>query len=506
MTKIKWLFTILIIFIVSCASTPDETVEEPTTDQVDQTVVEPTEVVTESTETIEVEPEPIVIEEEPIIIEEPIVIEPVIEDIPEPLDETLLKDAKKDIFKAQEAKAQTYFPSRLNDLKNKLAEANALKDSDPDKARLLLAEISVEAKKLTQDSLDALKHACIEVIDYKTTSLLKLKADKYTPEEFMLTQEQAKQAKDAFDANLFTESLALYRISYTSLTNLYNSLSKNLGYLENLLRLINNYKTEGEAISAEMWAPNEYKLAVESYKKSSKLFYQDYDAIAGEASLRETHFLARKAVEQAKINIEVAKTDQEILELMAELESASSLTILDADDNIISPEEWEGTADFIESPIEAEVEKDEESGLEPVDLDKDVKVEYPEISQAIIKIIPNTTKVLGVFDARKSMLAEAKEFWALGIEARNNGDLIAAKQYLAKSKVYLEEYKSMAVDYIYTVILNPELRDCLWRISEKDDFYGDPFLWQNIWERNKKLIQDPDLIYPGWKLIIPPLD
>ena len=57
---------------------------------------------------------------------------------------------------------------------------------------------------------------------------------------------------------------------------------------------------------------------------------------------------------------------------------------------------------------------------------------------------------------------------------------------------------------VYTVRLIPDRRDCLWRISEYKEIYGDPYLWPVIWRRNRKLIQNPDLIYPGWQLVIPP--
>jgi len=54
--------------------------------------------------------------------------------------------------------------------------------------------------------------------------------------------------------------------------------------------------------------------------------------------------------------------------------------------------------------------------------------------------------------------------------------------------------------------------DCLWKIAEREDFYGDPFKWPLIWWENQwteekvqgmseeesfNLIKDPDLIFPG---------
>jgi nucleoid-associated protein YgaU len=55
----------------------------------------------------------------------------------------------------------------------------------------------------------------------------------------------------------------------------------------------------------------------------------------------------------------------------------------------------------------------------------------------------------------------------------------------------------------YTVRLIPERRDCLWRIAEYSDVYGDPFKWPQIYSANQDQIKDPDLIFPGQVLQIP---
>lgn len=39
--------------------------------------------------------------------------------------------------------------------------------------------------------------------------------------------------------------------------------------------------------------------------------------------------------------------------------------------------------------------------------------------------------------------------------------------------------------------------DYLWKISKKEDVYGDPFQWIRIYSVNKDQIKDPDLIYMG---------
>ena len=43
--------------------------------------------------------------------------------------------------------------------------------------------------------------------------------------------------------------------------------------------------------------------------------------------------------------------------------------------------------------------------------------------------------------------------------------------------------------------------DSLSKISKK--FYGDANSWRRIYDANKDVVKNPDLIQPGWKLRIP---
>jgi nucleoid-associated protein YgaU len=107
-------------------------------------------------------------------------------------------------------------------------------------------------------------------------------------------------------------------------------------------------------------------------------------------------------------------------------------------------------------------------------------------------------------ESSENLLKQAKELWTLGIREKAQGNYEKAQDYFNEALRYIEIYKSYAVKGVYTVRLIPERRDCLWRISEYPDIYGDPYLWPKIWRRNRKLIQNPDLIHPGWQLVIPP--
>lgn len=46
--------------------------------------------------------------------------------------------------------------------------------------------------------------------------------------------------------------------------------------------------------------------------------------------------------------------------------------------------------------------------------------------------------------------------------------------------------------------------ESLWRISGHKDVYNDPSKWKKIYEANKNKIANPNVVYPGQRLVIPP--
>ena len=105
----------------------------------------------------------------------------------------------------------------------------------------------------------------------------------------------------------------------------------------------------------------------------------------------------------------------------------------------------------------------------------------------------------------EDLLNQARDLWSLGLKEKTAGNYAKAQDYFDEAQRYIDIYKSYAVKGVYTVRLIPDRRDCLWRIAEYKDIYGDPYKWPRIWRRNRKLIQNPDLIFPGWQLVIPPM-
>ncbi|HEV8538753.1 MAG TPA: hypothetical protein VGR15_07495 [Bacteroidota bacterium] len=63
--------------------------------------------------------------------------------------------------------------------------------------------------------------------------------------------------------------------------------------------------------------------------------------------------------------------------------------------------------------------------------------------------------------------------------------------------------KSLQREKTYTVGTWSRDRDCLWNIAKKRDIYANAWMWPKIWQGNRDMIKDPDLIKPKWVLKIP---
>jgi len=104
-------------------------------------------------------------------------------------------------------------------------------------------------------------------------------------------------------------------------------------------------------------------------------------------------------------------------------------------------------------------------------------------------------------------ISKAKEAELSANRAREEA-LAKAKMEKKEEEVPVEEEKVEEVEEVkearfYVVGTWAKDRDCLWNIAKKKNIYHDPWKWKRIYKANMDKIQDPNLIYPGQKLIIP---
>jgi len=126
--------------------------------------------------------------------------------------------------------------------------------------------------------------------------------------------------------------------------------------------------------------------------------------------------------------------------------------------------------------------------------------------------------------------AQSRFDWATGVRAERRfaEDYAGAKDSLemAKASFSTEAYDD-AIIHAYTVTAYlsggtaeealpaffvvrelSEKHDCLWRIAGLPFVYNDPYKWPLLYKANRQSLPDPnnpDLIYPGMTLAIPPV-
>lgn len=100
----------------------------------------------------------------------------------------------------------------------------------------------------------------------------------------------------------------------------------------------------------------------------------------------------------------------------------------------------------------------------------------------------------------ENQLKQQIENEKLEIEALK-GEIRGLEEKIKDLKAKIEELKAKLAEVFYIV----KWGDWLSKLAEYKEVYGKGQYrrWKEIYNANKNLIKDPDLILPGWKLKIP---
>ncbi len=408
-----------------------------------------------------------------------------------PITDDEVLQVRNAIARAKEADASYYDPDNLSAAERTLDDALAARQADPAKARDLLASSKEKADLAFKNSVEREAASLAERMKNLNEVLLQKQADKYLPNEYQNAVSGIAEAEKLYaDGEIALARSRAYE-SLQAMADLSTLLDERIAWVKILKRDTEQYLQDAEAADAGQWAP-------EAKNKANALYLQGLDAYQAyrlddaEESFGAAREAAKDAVRLAKENKSATMAEQkkkaEALraEAMKALEEASGLTVVTEDGTVIKPKKMT-QEDFLKQIEEMEKKRKQQ------ELD----------NQSMAVPQDSGTAVLAA-ESGEDLLTQAKEMWTLGLEEEAKGNYVQAQEYYAEAIRYVEVYKSYAVKGVYTVRLIPERRDCLWRISEYDFIYGNPQLWPKIWRRNRKLIQNPDLIYPGWLLVIPP--
>lgn len=392
---------------------------------------------------------------------------------PAPLTDADFQQAQDAIAEAEAVEADKYAPNPLNQARDELNKARSQGTSDPDQARVSLNASITDAHIARDAAKKARTQALVDKLDQAVAEWKALQPDRWIPDEAAPVTAHADTARAAL-LDDYDKGLPLAMASLTELAAAKTKLSDRLTTVQDLRVKAQTALDEADQADAYVWVPDLVQGANDAFFQGTGA-WKGYRLDAAEEAWSTALFQAQSATAQAKTAAERKRTEQLMLDTMNKLQGASGKTVVDPNDNIIPPQPWNGQEEL-------------------------KKLDQKPLSMAI----PQNGTVVMADKQRVTYLDEAKALWVQGVKAYNDGDLTLANESFLQSQKLIDTYLAMAVDKIYTVRLIPDHRDSLWRIAEYKDIFGTPWDWPKIWKRNQKLIQNPDLIYPGWQLIIPP--
>ena len=391
-----------------------------------------------------------------------------------------LRQARVAIARAADADAATYDPVTLQEARDALAEGERLRSSDPKAAREALMLASLKANTAYQNSLGLAQRA----LDLQMTDLLEQlrenQVDQFAPEEYADAVSAVTDARDLFGAGKLSDGADTASAVITRMELLRDATADQLARVLELKSasegLIDRIEEAGARVGAEQRV-TELQESYEAGKMALDNFGLD-DAERHFGAARSAGRAALPAGEMSTGEVTMDQADELMRMVMSELENASQLNVITDDEIVVEPAPWDGSR-YLDSG-DAAVDAAAREALQPM-------------AGAGVEDVP-----------QHALLEHAKELWRLGVDRRNSGNYRGAVAYFEQARRYAAAFAEFAVTQVYTVRLIPERRESLWRIAEYDFIYGNPWLWPKIWHRNRKLIQNPDLIFPGWQLYIPP--
>jgi len=200
-----------------------------------------------------------------------------------------------------------------------------------------------------------------------------------------------------------------------------------------------------------------------------------------------------------------SETDAMMSDTQKRIEAASRLRTLNAEGTVNEARPWDGEEFLNTNPLIDHSKEVEAADIEDAQLralNEPVKGDSEDVPEDIP--IKDSDTQVNADEQNTDYLAFAQTLWEKGVTARNAGQFDLAKDYFRQADAYIDVYEANAVSQTYTVVYREVATDCLWRISNREEIFDNPYLWPKIWRANRRIIQNPDLIYPGQILAIPP--
>lgn len=438
---------------------------------------------------------------EPEVVQEP-AEDQVVEMVP--LSDEEIEIVMASIQRAYLIGAGKYLPTDYRNLNEKFDSAVAVGYDDPDTARMQLQEVISEADNLYDRTVIIRRDEYAEKYFRAETALLRIETEKFAPAEYLHTRELAQEAVAYYKMGDVASAVTKADETISAQARLYYNLIENIRYIEILKRDTENYLSDAEDNEAFTYAPEELDEANRLYENGLAM-YDNYDIEDAAAILTEAKRQSVIAARTSAISKKQFEVDLLLVLVQERIEAASARKAVDSEGTVIEPNPWNGNAYIAANPL-----VDHFTDVGPVsieeaklrDLDEPLSNELEGVPEDIL--IEEEGTQVNADEQTADYLALAKSLWEQGVAARNKGEFDVAKDYFEQARAYIDMFESNLVSKTYTVVYREIATDCLWRIAKRVEIFDNPFMWPKIWRANRKIIQNPDLIYPGQVLAIPP--
>jgi nucleoid-associated protein YgaU len=384
------------------------------------------------------------------------------------------------IARAEEVDADFYDPQNLNAAREALALAERIRTADPGGSHVALAVAEANAIAAFENTVRLTAERLRKLLAERLEELREIQADLWVPVSFQEMVDAVQRVEEMFAAG---DLMGAYRLALATADDMLALRDSLLDRLE----LLSGKRTETERCLAAAqkldtsdWTASRLAELRSLYEQLNALYLTGLEAMQSYrlADAEEAFGAAVEVCRRLMAVADDAYMDQMeraaalMKAVMEEIEAASRLHVVTELGDVIRPQPWSGQAVLDELRA------------------------GPAQRNAMLD---------GIDREGQNDLQKAQGLWIEGVVEFDDQKYGQSIRLFEDARRYLDLYKFYAVLGIHVVQLIPERRESLWRIAEYPRWYEDPFLWPRIWRRNRDLIQNPDLIYPGWQLIIPAL-
>lgn len=365
-----------------------------------------------------------------------------------------MSKARYGITQAEEVKADKYAPEELEKAKQYLCDTHLLLKEDRTKdAQKKSVESQVESQKAIDKSLPLYANDMIAQADESVQQAEMLNAKEFANVEFAQAVSSLKEATQLNADKNYRQSIQKSKESIGFANEAKAKSIAMIPQLKEQLIVLENEKESLRTQRGDEFAKNELSVTEQKINEATtKLEEQNITAaVAAMQTAKESLLIAKAVIEKGKAaeSLEAAKS---LYTQVSERESSQEMseTLTEAKKLIANSQDLFANENYIES--------------------------YDASQQAIT-----------VLNSMLIAMEKKEETLAIQQEAKE-GESITKEEI---SKEYIVQY-------------NPKAYDCLWRIALK--VYNNARLWPLIYIANKDQIKDPDLIFPGQRFVIPPVE